>query len=252
MDLPKFLTQPKTTIYRSNNYVVLDFETTSYSKGSALDNRNGIVGVARILGRDHPSAGINSGIQYYRSSEFELGHLVREVQEAGFIIAHNAKFELQWLERCGVELGSVLVFDTMIAEYVLGGNQWRHAAVSLNNCARRNFGEQKIDIIGKMMDAGVPVEDIPESWLEEYCKKDVYLTHRLFQLQRKRLEIKELEPVMYTRCLLTPVLAEIEKHGMQLDASRVNNHAEEIERSYAQLEQRMDLLLYRRFHHSLH
>ena len=34
---------PEVGVYHSDNYVVVDFETTVFSKGSALDERNSLV-----------------------------------------------------------------------------------------------------------------------------------------------------------------------------------------------------------------
>ena len=41
--LPNFITTPDWTCYNSENYLVLDFETTGLTKGSALTPKNKIV-----------------------------------------------------------------------------------------------------------------------------------------------------------------------------------------------------------------
>jgi hypothetical protein len=54
--------------------------------------------------------------------EFEQGGLLDLIAQADFLVAHNAKYELHWLKRCGQDLRKLFVFDTKIAEYVLLGN----------------------------------------------------------------------------------------------------------------------------------
>jgi DNA polymerase-1 len=58
------------------------------------------------------------------------------------------------------------------------------------------------------------------------------LTERIFLQQRGELKEKGLLPVLYNRCLLTPVLADIEKNGMQLDTEAVTSLSHVIEQEY--------------------
>jgi len=238
---------PEVQKYESGNYVVLDFETTIHSKGSALDADNSVVLAVWELGPDHPSRSVCSdeqgdddSVRVVWGTEFELGELVRDIERADFLVAHNAKFELQWLERCGLNLKDVLVWDTMIAEYVVGGNRWTWAQLSLESCAKRHFDTGKISVISKMFKAGLCSTEIPASWLERYCKLDVTLTHRLMLEQRETIRQREQLPVVYTRCVLTPVLADIEKNGMLLDEAEVLNRKAEAEWRLAELQKQLD------------
>jgi len=215
-DLPRFLCEPDPYIYLSNNYVVLDYETTNKDKGTALRGDNRIV-----LACWHAVLGEETEVLSHYGGEYELSELVEAVQRADFLVAHNAKFELQWLERCGLDIGEVVVYDTMLGEYVLGGNRWVGAKVGLDAIARRRGLGAKATLVSNLIKNGVCPSDIPRAWLEKYCARDVDLTHRLFLEQRRELEEHGLLKVLYTRCLLTPVLADIEKNGMYLDAERV-------------------------------
>jgi DNA polymerase-1 len=237
-NLPKFLTNPDPEVYLNGSYIVVDFETTTFRKGLAVYPSNRTVGVAYR----HGPAGIlprhNHRTIWRRQSEYELGKLVDSIQQVDFLVCHNAKFDLQWLARCGLDLSTVLVYDTLLGEYVLSGNRgWQ---LSLEAVARRRWGEGKLDLIGKLWDADIPTEDIPEEWLRRYCVRDVELTERLFLEQRGELSKLGLLPVLYNRCLLTPVLADIELNGMQLDKDLVRNKSEELERRYAEIQRELD------------
>jgi DNA polymerase-1 len=77
-----------------------------------------------------------------------------------------------------------------------------------------------------MFKAGFDTTEIPFSWVLEYCKWDVHVTHLLYQSQMRKLT-PELLAVVYARCLLTPVLADIEFNGMAIDVTRVTQMIEE-------------------------
>jgi DNA polymerase I-like protein with 3'-5' exonuclease and polymerase domains len=236
--LPEFLINPDPNIYRSDNYVVIDFETTTINKGLSLYEDNRIVLAVWRYGPAHPRAG--DGVQIRWAGEYDLDDLVRDCRDADFICAHNAKFELGWLARCGLDLGDILVFDTMLAEYVLGGNRWVWAQLSLENCGQRRLKEGKTDIISKMFKAGLCSTEIPESWLESYCVQDVSLTWRLMLKQRELLIEREQLPILFTRCLLTPVLTDIETNGMTLDENLIRIRLEQTEKEYADTMERLE------------
>ena len=239
-EFPTFLKNPDPRIYQSSNYVVLDFETDNYSKGSPYDKRNSIVLSVWYVGSSHQKRseyGTEPRVRW--GSEYELGDLVDDCHSADYIIAHNAKFELGWLARCGVDLTKVIPFDTQIAEYVIAGNR-NHWGLSLEACMQRRGMDGKENVVSKMIKDGVSPRDIPASWLQEYCIVDVKRTLQLFQDQRRQLFHDGLAAVFFTRCIFTPVLADIERHGMHLDKERVlavyHNYNEHLQRLWTEFE----------------
>jgi DNA polymerase I-like protein with 3'-5' exonuclease and polymerase domains len=207
--LPSHVADPDPSVYLGDNYVTLDFETTTEDYGSPLTEGNRIVlAVWRTP---------DGTYHRRRVGEFHLSDLVEDCRKADFIVAHNAKFELGWLRRCGLDLYDTVVYDTMFADYVLGGNKYSIQHLSLSKCLARHGLAPKLDLIGLMIRGGVPTEDIPRQWLEDYCVRDVEACHELFLLTREKLETQGKLPVMYQRCLVTPCLTDIEFNGAQLD-----------------------------------
>lgn len=232
--LPSFLRNLNPEVYHSNNYVVLDWETTNLDKGFAGNPGNRIVLATWILGPDHVSRtqrksvglpsrrqGDNGDDIYFKlGNEFEQGELVEAIRSCDFIVAHFAKFELQWLVRAGVDISRILPWDTVLGEYVLAGN--RRRPFDLDSVAkRRKLGEGKESLVGALISGGICPSEIPESWLIEYGCQDTSLAHRVFLQQRKEIVAEGLLPVMYCRCLTTPVLADIELNGLKLDSEAV-------------------------------
>ena len=154
-------------IYKSNNCLIFDFETTNLDKGSAKNPNNRIIltVVSDLSGKK----------QYKWGNEFEIATwLDRKIKEADYIVAHNAKFELSWLERCGIELHTLPpVWCTQIGEYVLLSNRCRGLQeLSLDKSCKRRGLPQKESLVSFLIDAGVCPSEIPENLLLSYCIQD--------------------------------------------------------------------------------
>lgn len=212
--LPEFVKNPDPSLYVQGTPLFLDFETTNLDKGSAHNPYNRLVFTCWKLGW-------NGELKHNWNSEYDQRELLEDIAKADYIVAHNAKFELQWLMRCGLDPEDVMVYDTLIADYVYGGNRWQLGKLSLEKCLRRAGLPGKVSVVSKMLKAGICPSEVPVEWLESYGKRDVECLPDLLRRQLARMEGTRLLPVVYSRCLLTPVLADIERHGMRLDPDRV-------------------------------
>lgn len=233
--LPEFLLRMDPTIYERGTPLFLDFETTTEGKGLAIYKSNRIVLACWRLGWDGPMNEAWVG-------EYEQVELVEATQQCDFIVAHNAKFELQWLARCGVDLTNVMVYDTMIAEYVIGGNRWQFAQLSLEATAVRHGFPGKVNLVSKMIKSGVSTEDIPHDWLLRYCRRDVDLLPLIMSSQLRQVSGSRLLSVVYSRCLLTPVLADMEMEGLKLDPTLVRTSLDTLQREFDSLTLRLNTL----------
>lgn len=217
--LPEFVRKPNPDIYLSNNYVVLDFETTAFDKGDPANPNNSIILGVWKLGIGHPNyTWFWESAKYSIGSEYNYKRLVEDIEAADFVIAHNSKFELGWLHRCGLDLHNNLSWCTQVGEYVIAGN--RSLELSLESSLRRYGLPGKESLVSRMIKKGVDPRDIPIDWLLRYCSIDVRRTEELFLLQRESIINLGLLPTQFTRCLFTSVLADVERYGMHLDAER--------------------------------
>lgn len=232
INLPKFLTEPNPDIYLSDNYLVLDFENTiKDGDGSPLNEDNDLV--LAVWGKYNTYKSKWGGI-------YDMRELLEDIEKADFVVAQNAKHELGWLKRCGADLSKILVFDTKIAKYVVDGN--RPSRKSLRDLAKfYKLKMEKSDLMGYWMSHGICPSIIPKSWLHEYCVKDVLMTEDIFLQQRKILASMDLLATMYTRCIFTPVLADIEFNGMCLDPDRVEEEYVTQSHEYSKLTTELDI-----------
>jgi hypothetical protein len=141
-----------------------------------------------------------------------MARLVDAIWASDFIVCHNAKFELGWLSRCGLDTSRVLCWCTQIAEYVYLSN--RKGAINLDDTLARHGLEGKKKLISILLKGGICPSEVPKSLLIKYNKQDVEQTHRLFLLQREKY--RNLLPVISTRCYSVPMLTSLECTGLRL------------------------------------
>jgi DNA polymerase I-like protein with 3'-5' exonuclease and polymerase domains len=172
------------------------------------------------------------GMFHHFGSEYDQSRLLDDIRRASFVVAHNAKFECGWLLRAGQELRDIIVWCTQIAEKTLAGNRRPIGGLSLDATLERYGIPGKMRYVQSLIEAGVCPSTIPMRALEEYCSVDVLRDEDLFLEQRGRIFRERLENVVYGRCCVTPMLAEIESRGVQLDQERVRNGARDTNRTY--------------------
>lgn len=228
VSLPKFITNPDPARFLSDNWIAVDFETTNIEFGDARIKDNKFVyGFAY-----GPRIG---GVEF--RSLLEVLDFQEEFEKADFVVAQNAKFEIQWMIRGGLDVENILFYDTMIGDYVRAGNRkWR---LKLNDICGRYGVATKESYVSNLIDCGVCPSVIDPDALEYYCRQDVYITAQAMLRQRKVLLKEGLLPVFFIRMLTTPVISDMEMRGMFLDKDMVyalyKKYNEEFQKLTAQL-----------------
>lgn len=233
--VPEFVTEPRPELlYKAGSWVCLDFETSNKDHGSALDPDNRLVLSCWTVGKG--STSYHSKFSW--GDEYEQTQLLNDIAACDFIIAQNAKFELQWLHRCGYVVGTHPVYDTMMGEWVLSGN--RGWPLDLDSLSEKYGGAPKSSIIKRLMEGGVSPELMPRSILLRYGLRDVANTIIVMQQQLAAMEGTRLLPVVYTRCLTTLVLADIERSGIYLDKELVEEEYENTLQEYNRIGRQLE------------
>lgn len=235
-EVPSFVGPEGLDRYRGMHFLSLDFETTNLEKGSALNKDNDLVLACWTVNR----YGKEIKRRHIWGDELCMQDLLDDISSVDFVVAHNAKFELQWLERCGADLYNILVWDTMLGEWVLHGNQ----KVPFNleaTSVRRRLGN-KTPLGAMCIKLGVATQDIPRIWLQPYCYQDVDLATNIFYKQLEEMEEKRLMHLMLVRNLTCSALAHIELQGCELDKDKVRTEYEAAVAEMSMLEQKLILL----------
>lgn len=230
--LPTFLTNPDPDIFLSDNYLVLDFENTI--RGEMAGARN----AANELLFTCMKSPLLHGHTEVEGGELEVSRYLDVFYDMDFIVCHNSKYEIQWLHRAGLDTSKVLFYCTQIGEFVLAGN--RKIPLDLNHTGTRYGCPPKENYVDMMMGLGECPSHYPQSLLADRCRQDVDTTHTVFKKQRVRLKEAGLLPVMFTRCIFTPVIADMEMNGMFLDEEAVYQVHKEKTHEYQAIMQELD------------
>lgn len=240
-NLPWFIEDPAEALNRyktPNCFVVLDLETNNKNFGSALTPTNHIV----LACWDVVYSDGTVESKHAWGDEYEMAELEADINQADFVVAHNAKFELQWLKRCGMELRDILAFDTYLAEWVIAGNRGGQKGWELNldDTAARYGLPAKISIVKHLIDMGADPADIPQHLLLPYCYRDVELARKLFYKQLAILVRDGLLHLALSRNLACAALADLEFNGGELDTDVVHKEYEETLKEFRELDATLD------------
>jgi DNA polymerase-1 len=131
------------------------------------------------------------------------------------------------LKTAGFDLKNI-VFDTIIASYVLNPEERQH---SLDTLSLNLLGKVKIpttDLIGKGKDQ-ISMDLVPVEKVAAYCAEDIECTVKLKEIFEKELECRNLNYVFKQIELpLIPILAKMERQGIYLDKEELKKSSEPV------------------------
>src|SRR5690625_140378 len=163
---------------------------------------------------------------------------LRVIYEDGSIkkIAHNAKYDVQMLQRAGITLKG-LYWDTLEAMKLLNENEPTYALKPLVSKYLRDKSYTYSELFGR----GTGFDEIPLDVALAYAAKDGDITYKLYQFQRFHLEKHGniLEYFETVEMPLIPIVSEMEMNGYLIDREFAKEYGEELrkeaEASYAKV-----------------
>jgi len=153
-------------------------------------------------------------------------------------IAQNAKFDIRVMKSNGIEVGG-LVFDTMIASYLLNPGTRGHG---LDALTFSEFGFEKInkdDLLGKGRDK-ITFSEIEDEKLSLYSCEDADFTNRLVKKLKPRLKEQELLNLFNKiEMPLVSVLARMEDRGIKISKAILAKMSEKMAKKIKNLEKKI-------------
>lgn len=167
-------------------------------------------------------------------NEASVKRLREAIKLSEVLIAHNAKYDIQWLEEAGFDLSHLKVEDTMIREYVMA----RGANIPLrlaDTCKRYGVAE-KGELFEKYPD--LMIDQMPIGEVEEYGRADIQACAELYLAQKQRLELDTYYGLTKTIDMMNEfcrTLATIERNGVKIDEEALNHVEQEFTKEAEQL-----------------
>jgi len=231
--------------------IVLDLETTVQETNGETDNspfhpdnscvsahwrmiEDGVIGDAQRLIWNHNE----------QERPDHRQPLQDALSEADTVVAHNAKFDILWLQEMGFDLPET-VFCTMIAEYIFSRAQWR--PLSLKETAkRRDVTRKRDDVTEDYFKQGIGFEAMPLDVMVDYADTDVLSCAEVYLDQLKELEHQDnrgLKPVFDLMNDMLWFLVEIESNGIQIDLDALSEVEAEFVAEKEQIERRLQEII---------
>lgn len=210
--------------------LTFDFETTTYSNGSAFDQRNKAVCV-----------GFQEEAQRGECLfELDPDDIQQRIDKAEWLVGFNAKFDLHHLRKLGVDISNVRVWCVQLAEFMLEGQT--NPYPSLNKAAEKYNLPVKLDVVKtEYWDRGIGTEHVPKDILAEYCLGDISLTYKVYLKQLAQfLEKPALFKLFKIACQDLLVLEEMEWNGMRYDAALCAERSRAIEAKLVTIKQQLE------------
>lgn len=141
------------------------------------------------------------------------------IDQHDILCCHNMKYDLHVLRWLGLDLNNIQLYDTMVAEYLIQGQNPK-LSYSLKECAERYKLPSKLDVVAAMWDDEIETKDIDPLVLTEYCARDVETTQLLMEKQAPIIQKQGQEALVKLQCEYVQVLCDIEANGFVFDESR--------------------------------
>lgn len=216
---------------KSGHILALDTEQTTWNKGSVFDPRN-----------------FNVCVSYKTETESacvfgDLEKIQSLVREADLLVFFNAKYDLQWLRKLGIDYHNKRIWCCQVFEFLHGRQSTPYP--SLEDTARRyDFGGKLEVIKTEYWEKGINTHEIPPKVLAEYAIQDAELTWKIYQKQ-KEIQRPHQRTLFSLQMQDLLVLAEMEEHGLYYNLEKSKQKAEEIEAEVSKIQSELSI------HHSV-
>lgn len=240
--------------------IVFDAETTVQVVGDKKDNRpqnplNRLVSghwltlevdrndLFDILDATHNLSPVTNRVWYHNEKALpdERQSLQDALNASDLFVAHNAKFDMEWLLQCGFTLPKS-IYCTMIGEYIYARGITTLGLSLKDTAERRDVTRKKSDLVDELFKSGVGFEAMPLETVLEYAESDVISCAEVFLGQLVDLLKEEnlgLRPTFVLMNEMLEFLVEVQSNGIRIDLDALNEVEKEFRAEKATIEKRL-------------
>ena len=212
----------------------IDCETTIHNKGHPFDKTNKLVAV----GLHGPGTG---GVFKFEYEDHPYGPEISRLRDgftaADLLVLFNAKFDLTWLWKYGIDLSDKKVWDTQLFEYLASNQLWIYPDLA-RACEQRGIPHFKERDIEAYWEAGINTTEIPWELIEKRVSVDAKITYLLYLEQLKEFNTwpQARKNLFRLHCADLMVLHEIERNGFYYDEEASKAEADKTSARILELE----------------
>ena len=225
------------TYRRNMEYLILDCETSTFSKGNPYSQKNKLC----LVGIKTPTEEFIYDIEYSdHGYSKQLAEIQAKIDDAKVLVSFNLKFDCAWLKRFGITFDKTRLYDCQLADFILSGQV--NAYPSLNKVAEAFGLEQKLDEVKQLWEQGIDTPQIPIGILTEYLSKDLDLTASVYKEQCSILSSKPqaMQKLVSLSNQDLLVLLEMESNGLQIDIADMQEASKVITFQMTELRKELD------------
>lgn len=202
------------------NILTSDFEITIYNKGNPFDLRNKAICLGVKWNNENSFCDFNIAPPFWSQE--------KDVKNNDLCLFFNAKFDLHWYRKLGVDVSSWKIWCCQIAEFILSGQTVRFPSLQYT-ALKYNLGHKIDTTKEEYWNKGIDTDKIPVDVLSDYCKQDVELTYKIYLEQLKQFQEKpvlfKLFKLLCQDCL---ILEEMEWNGLKYDIELCHQRSKEL------------------------
>ena len=239
----------------TDSYFVIDLETSVNNIGkdkskcgiaSPHHHNNVIVATGIMTDKcKYPKLFYTDGSVYnkllnglYFDEEPDIEKWLKSVCKARIIVGHNIAFDINYILynslnnkhiniiRESIVKEPILVWDTMLVEHMLSGQQWKYP--SLDDVCKHYGLPIKNQEVKDLWDAGVKTEDIDKHLLLEYLSHDVTVTKEIFELQIKAVDKSGMRNIVFDELRARMATIMMEHNGTPFNETLAKKLREDI------------------------
>jgi DNA polymerase I-like protein with 3'-5' exonuclease and polymerase domains len=185
-------------------------------------------------------------VQKQDAADIDISGFVEDLAAANTFVAHNAKYDLAYIQSFFPPevLSSVpdRIWCTMVTEYILARSV--RTPLSLEQTAiRRGVSLKKTDLVSNLFKGGIGFEEMPLDVVVEYADADVLSTCQIFIQQLQEMFAPDnggLRPVLELSFDMLRFLQHIEDNGICIDLGVLDQVEQEYVQEKAQILGRLE------------
>jgi len=144
-------------------------------------------------------------------------------------IGHNIKFDLEVLQTAGINMQGI-VFDTMIASYLLNPGSRQHNLDALAFVELGYKMQSITELIGEKKSQQISLAEVPVDQVANYSCEDADITWQLYSKLSEKLDDEIITNILEKiEVPLISVLADMERNGIKLDVKFLHKMSKNLE-----------------------